>query len=169
VGIQGCPDGGVLDWPRLPSLLDDLKRRAFWIVARVCFQLYRWFPIFGSLRSSVAIVHQGKKIIVVERNDGRGLSLPGGVSSRGEAEETTMRREVLEETGLTVESAEFQMRYHSTAEVPCHISVFTAKASGELKASWEGTPRWATVDEIEPRLMKSQRPILPLLRKITDG
>jgi 8-oxo-dGTP pyrophosphatase MutT (NUDIX family) len=153
----------------LPSLLDNLKRRAFWIIARVCVQLYRWFPIFGSLRSSVAIVHQDRKILIVERNDGRGLSLPGGVSSRREAEEITMRREVLEETGLIVESAEFQMSYHSTADVPCDISVFIAKAKGELKASWEGTPRWAAVDEIEPRLMESQRPILPLLRKITEG
>jgi 8-oxo-dGTP pyrophosphatase MutT (NUDIX family) len=153
----------------LPSLLDNLKRRTFWIVSRVCFQLYRWFPLFGSLRSSVAIVHQDKKFLVVQRNDGRGISLPGGVSSRGEAEKVTMRREVLEETGLVVESAEFQMRYHSTADVPCDISVFIAQAKGELKASWEGSPRWMTVDELAPQLMESQQPVLPLLRKISQG
>jgi 8-oxo-dGTP pyrophosphatase MutT (NUDIX family) len=153
----------------LPSLLENLKRRTFWIVSRTSVQLYRWFPVFGSLRASIAIVHQGGRFLVVQRHDGRGISLPGGISSRGETEETTMRRELREETGLVVDSAEFQMRYHSTADVPCDISIFLAQASGELKASWEGTPDWMTVDEIAPGLMKSQLPALPLLRKISES
>jgi 8-oxo-dGTP pyrophosphatase MutT (NUDIX family) len=146
-----------------------LQRRTFWIVSRACFQLYRWFPLFGSLRSSLAIIHQDRKFLVVKRNDGRGISLPGGIANRREGEETTMRREVREETGLVVESAEFQMRYHSTVDVPCDISVFVAQAKGALQASWEGTPQWMTVDEIDAQLMKSQRPVLPLLRKIGES
>jgi len=50
--------------------------------------------------------------------------------------------------------------------VPCNISVFRAEATGELKESWEGTPRWITMEDLEPRLIKSQRPVLELMKKI---
>lgn len=150
----------------MSSLPQNLKRQAFWLVARVCFKLYRWFPVFGPLRASVAIIHSGQKFLVILRNDGRGVSLPGGIASRGEPEEATLRREVHEETGLTVSGVEFQMRYFSNADVPCNISVFRAEAVGELKTSWEGSPRWMTVDEIETQILESQRPVLEFMRKV---
>ena len=149
----------------MPSLLENLKRQTFWIVARVCFKLYRSFPLFGSLRASIAVIHRDNRILVIQRNDGRGLSLPGGIAGWKEAEEITLRREVLEETGLSVTSAAIQMKYHSSAELPCNISVFTAEADGELKSSWEGSPCWMRIEELEPRLIKSQRPVLELMRK----
>lgn len=155
----------VLDW-RLPSLTQTLKRRLFFIVARLCFALYRAFPVFGPLRASIAVIHREHKILVIQRNDGRGVSLPGGIANRGETEEVTLRREVREETGLSVTSAELQMRYFSGAEVPCNISVYTAEVNGELRESWEGTPRWMAVDELEPLLIKSQRSLVELMRKI---
>ena len=138
----------------------------FFVVARVCFALYRRFPIFGPLRASIAIIHRNHKILVIHRNDGRGVSLPGGIADRGEAEEATLRREVQEETGMSVTEAELQMRYFSRAELPCNISVFLAQANGELKESWEGTPRWMMVEELEPLLIKSQRPLVEMMRKI---
>ena len=151
----------------MPTQLQSLKRRLFWIVARTCFALYRLFPLFGSLRASVGIIHCGHTFLLIQRNDGRGFSLPGGISGRKEAETQTLRREVQEETGLTVIGEDLKMRYHSTADVPCDISVFEAEASGELKGSWEGSPRWMTLPELEPRLLESQRPVLDLLRKIS--
>jgi 8-oxo-dGTP diphosphatase len=156
---------GVPDW-RLHFLAQTLKRRAFFVVARVCFGLYRTFPLFGPLRASVAVIHREHKILVIQRNDGRGMSLPGGIAGRREAEEVTLRREVREETGLTVTHAELQMTYYTGAEVPCNISVFRAEATGELTESWEGTPRWMTLEDLEPRLIKSQRPVLELMNKI---
>ena len=146
--------------------LENLRRCLFWIVARTCFALYRRFPLFGTLRASNAIIRRNQQFLVIQRNDGRGLSLPGGIANWKEAEEETLRREVLEETGLTVTSQELRMRYHSTAEVPCDISVFEVQATGELKNSWEGSPRWMTIAEIEPRILKGQRPVLELLHKI---
>jgi 8-oxo-dGTP diphosphatase len=153
----------------LPSLLENVRRRAFWIVARVCFALYRTFPVFGPLRASIAVIHREGKILVIERNDGRGLSLPGGIASWKESEDLALRREVAEETGLSVTTAELHMRYYSGAEVPCNISVFIAHASGELKDSWEGSPHWMTVEELESRLLKSQRPVVELMRKVAGG
>ena len=129
--------------------------------------LYRWVPLFGSLRTSIAIIHRDQQFLVIQRNDGRGCSLPGGFAGWKEAEEETLRREVLEETGLRVTGQELRMRYHSAADPPCETCVFEVRATGELKNSWEGSPRWMTVAELEPRMLKSQRPVLELLRKLS--
>src|SRR5271169_3926578 len=130
------------------------------MVARTCFTLYRWFPLFGTLRASIGIIRLDDKILIIHRNDGRGLSLPGGISKRRETEEETLVREIREETGLSVTGKELKLHYYSDADVPCNISVFEVEASGELKNSWEGSPQWTTVAEIEPRLLPSQRPVL---------
>jgi len=156
----------VLDLACLPSLLQSLKRRLFWIVAHTCFTLYRWFPIFGSLRASIAIIYRDGKFLVIQRNDGRGLGLPGGIARWRENEEIALRREVLEETGLSVVSAKVEMRYYSNADVPCNIAVFRAEANGELRDSWEGAPRWMTIEELEPRILESQRAVLRVMREI---
>ena len=146
-------------------VLDDLKRRMFWMVARTCFTLYRWFPLFGTLRASIAIIRNEEKFLVIVRNDGRGVSLPGGIARWKESEQETLRREVREETGLNVSGGgELRLQYYSTTDVPCTISVFEAQASGELKHSWEGSPQWMTIDELEPRFLRSQRPVLDVLR-----
>jgi ADP-ribose pyrophosphatase YjhB (NUDIX family) len=138
----------------------------FWIVARTCFALYRIFPVFGALRASIAIIRRGQQFLVIQRADGRGLSMPGGISNWKEPEADTVRREVLEETGLTVNALELRMSYHSTADVRCTISVFEVQATGELKDSWEGSSCWMTPAELQPRLLKSQRPVLELLNKM---
>jgi 8-oxo-dGTP pyrophosphatase MutT (NUDIX family) len=159
----------VLDL-RLPTL-ESLKRGLFWIVARTCLVLYRRFPLFGSLRASIAIIRRGQQFLVIERNDGRGVSLPGGISNWKEKQEDTVRREVLEETGLHIAELELRMRYFSTADLPCDTYVFEVRAEGEIKKSWEGSPQWMTVAQLEPQLLKSQRPVVEWLRKLAgpDG
>ena len=125
--------------------------------------------MFGPLRSSVGIIYRDGKFLIVERNDGRGLCLPGGINSRGESEASGLVREVREETGLTVTETTFEMKYFSNTDVPCNISVFRVKAIGELKSSWEGSPQWLTLAEIEPRMIESQRRVLELMKKIASA
>ncbi len=137
------------------------------MVARTCFTLYRCLPLFGTLRASIGIIQQDDTFLVIRRNDGRGVCLPGGISSWWEAEEQTLVREILEETGLIVTGKELKLKYYSEADVPCNISVFAVQASGELKNSWEGSPQWMTLAELEPSCFPSQRPALELLRKMS--
>jgi 8-oxo-dGTP pyrophosphatase MutT (NUDIX family) len=144
----------------------NLKRRLFWIFARTCFALYRTFPIFGSLRAAIAIIHRDGKFLLIQRNDGRGVSLPGGIAGWREVEERALRREVAEETGLQVTSTVQLTRYQNTVDIPCLTFVFEAEVSGDLKESWEGTPAWMTVAELEPQIVESQRPVLEWMKKI---
>jgi 8-oxo-dGTP pyrophosphatase MutT (NUDIX family) len=138
----------------------------FWVFARTCFALYRRFPLFGTLRASIGIIRKDNKFLMIHRYDGRGLSLPGGISKWREAEEETLRREILEETGLSVRGEELKRKYYSDADVPCMISVYEAQADGELKNSWEGSAKWTTLAELEPVLMQSQRPVLDLIKQM---
>jgi 8-oxo-dGTP pyrophosphatase MutT (NUDIX family) len=141
----------------------------FWILARTCFALYRLFPLFGTLRASIGIIRQNDKFLVIQRNDGRGFCLPGGMSGWQETEEETLAREILEETGLSVTGKDLKLKYYSDADVPCNISVFEVQASGDVKNSWEGAPQWTTLAELEPRMLPSQRPVLELLRTMALG
>jgi 8-oxo-dGTP pyrophosphatase MutT (NUDIX family) len=150
----------------LPTFFKALKRHLYWAIARTCFLLYRWFPVFGPLRASIGIIRRGQQFLVIERNDGRGLSFPGGIAGWRESDESAVRREILEETGFSVTSCELKMRYRSDADIPCDVSVFTADASGELKDSWEGSPAWMTLVELRPTLLKSQNPALEVLTRL---
>jgi 8-oxo-dGTP pyrophosphatase MutT (NUDIX family) len=150
----------------LPIVFHSLKRRAFWIVARTCFALYRTFPLFGTLRASIGILQRDDKFLVIHRNDGRGVSLPGGISGWKETEEETLGREIREETGLRVTGQELKLKYYSDADVPCSISVFEVQASGDLQNSWEGSFRWNTLAELEPRLVASQRPVVEVMKRM---
>lgn len=69
---------------------------------------------------------------------------------------------------MRVTNLALETRYQSTADVPCTISVFRVEAEGELRESWEGTPQWLTLDELEPKLIKSQKAAVGWMRKI-DG
>ncbi len=108
-------------------------------------------------------MRKGDDVLVIDRADGRGLSFPGGFDGRNEDPETSVRREIREETGLRVTRANPLFQYHSTADVPVNLSVFGIEAEGDLRGSWEGTPVWLPLAEIQSRLLPSQRPIIDRL------
>jgi 8-oxo-dGTP diphosphatase len=142
------------------SPMATMKRFLFRVIARTAIGLYSYLPIFGYLRASVAVLRKGDLILVIDRNDGRGFSFPGGLARRGETAEQTMRREVHEETGLIVGKSNFLFDYRSRADIPCVISVFEAEVSGSLDESWEGSPRWLSAPEIRSRLLPSQLEVI---------
>lgn len=143
--------------------MKSLSRRLFWIVSRLAFTVYQWFPIFGTLRSAVGVIRRGPDYLALDRADGRGLGFPGGLARRRESEEQAARREIAEETGLAVTSAEFLFRCSVTDPIPASIAVFRVTAEGDLRGSWEGEPRWVTLAELRSRISKAQRPIIEQL------
>ena len=134
--------------------------RAFWLISRSALAGYRRFPIFGSLRAAVGIIRQGDRYLLIQRNDGRGFSFPGGLAWPWESEEHAVRREITEETGLEVLSAELDFKYHSGRDVQCDISAFKVTVTGQLHGSWEGTPVWVDGNAMPERILPSQAAIV---------
>jgi 8-oxo-dGTP pyrophosphatase MutT (NUDIX family) len=146
-----------------PRLAERLKKRLFWLISRVAMGCYRRVPIFGRLRASIGIIRDGDRVLVIRRNDGRGLSFPGGLAYPWETDEQALVREVLEETGLNAKSFEFAFRYDSSGEIPTRIAVFETRAEGEPRGSWEGTPAWVGLVEAQAGILRSQKYVVERL------
>lgn len=137
-----------------------MKRYLFAIISRVGMAAYSRFPVFGSLRASVAVIRDAELVLVIERSDGRGLSFPGGLAFPWEPAEHALSREVAEETGLSVKAATALFSYYASDELPCTITVFAVEAEGKLRESWEGSPKWLSVNDLRTGLIKSQQSIV---------
>ena len=144
----------------MSNVVQRIKRGAFSVISRLGLAVYSRFPIFGSLRASLALIRDGDQVLVIQRSDGRGLSLPGGLAYVWEDSKRALMREILEETGLSVTQARFVFEYHASADIPCLVSVFEVEAEGELSDSWEGCPCWLPLEEARTSLIASQRRIL---------
>jgi 8-oxo-dGTP pyrophosphatase MutT (NUDIX family) len=130
-------------------------------VARV---LYRWFPVY-KMNGAVGVLRRGDRILAIERADTLGYCFPGGLSKRHEPGEETVRRELLEETGLTMTGARFLYRYAETGGFSEFTAVYEITAEGEVRESNEGRPVWLTLSEIEARIYRPQIAILEFLKR----
>jgi 8-oxo-dGTP pyrophosphatase MutT (NUDIX family) len=146
-----------------PGLAERLKKDMFWLVSRGAMGCYRRLPVFGRLRASLGIIRDSERVLVIRRNDGRGLCFPGGLAYAWETDEQALVREVREETGLRVNSSEFAFRYDSSKEIPVRIAVFETRAEGELRGSWEGTPDWVVLAEARAGILRSQEYVVERL------
>jgi 8-oxo-dGTP pyrophosphatase MutT (NUDIX family) len=142
-----------------------IKRLLFAMISRSAFAIYARVPVFGYLPGAVAVLRKGELFLIVDRSDGRGFSFPGGFAFPWETAEEAMRREVIEETGLTIDRYSLLFEYRTSADVPCIVTVFEAEASGTLTESWEGSPRWLSATDIHHRLLPSQREIIDRIKR----
>jgi 8-oxo-dGTP pyrophosphatase MutT (NUDIX family) len=149
--------------------LRELSGRAFWVTSRIALGFYRRFPVFGTLRAAVGIIRQGDRYLLIDRNDGRGFSFPGGLAMPRESEEKALRREIAEETGLKATAVELDFRYFNAGEIPCNISVFKVGVTGHVRGSWEGLPRWVEKAEMRAGILKSQIPIVERIVSSESG
>lgn len=151
---------------RSGSVLNRIKRALFAMLSRTGGWIYSRLPIFGALRAAVAIIRKDELVLVIARSDGRGLSFPGGFISPWETPQQAALREVFEETGLQIRKSSLLFEYRSSVDIPCVITVFEAEATGELRDSWEGSPRWLRLSEIRPLLLPNQREIVDRVAEV---
>jgi 8-oxo-dGTP pyrophosphatase MutT (NUDIX family) len=140
--------------------------RVFWLISRVAIFLYRHFPVFGPIPGSIAIIRRDGGFLVVKRNDGFGFGFPGGIAMPWESAEQALRREVLEETGLKIASVELRFEFNDSSLYPARTTVFEAAVEGNLRNSWEGTVAIVTLSELEPGVIRSQRPVVEYLKHL---
>ncbi len=131
--------------------------------------LYRRSPAFARRSGAVVIIRDGDRFLLIERADKLGMCFPGGRGKPGEPEEETIRRELLEETGLTLVNPRFLFRYRETGGLSEFTSVYAGTASGQLRSSWEGKPHWLQLEEIEAKLYVPQRPVLEYVKTVVSG
>lgn len=127
------------------------------MVSRIALWCYGHAPVFGQLRASIGVIRNGSSVLVIRRNDGRGLSFPGGLALPWESDEKALIREIKEETGLLCDGFEFAFRYDSRVEIPVLITVFHVQTTGEPRGSWEGVPQWMEVSELSQGILRSQQ------------
>jgi len=83
------------------------------------------------------IEHEGGIVLVLRRNPPPGWALPGGFVDYGETVEQAVRREALEETGLTLADLKMFSVYSDPDRDPRQhtiTTVFTARGEGDLRA-----------------------------------
>jgi|AntRauTorcE11897_2_1112592.scaffolds.fasta_scaffold06111_5 8-oxo-dGTP pyrophosphatase MutT (NUDIX family) len=100
--------------------------------------------------SAACFIERDGKLLVLDLSYRTGYAFPGGMIEPKENIETGVVREVLEETGLKVESLHY---IGSKEDVQYGLTViaiaFSATTSGETCNSDEGTLLWLTPDEIQ--------------------
>ena len=144
-----------------------LRPRLFRIISRTCIAAYRMLPLFGALRGAIAVVRRNDRYVMVRRADALGLCFPGGLAHPWESLETTLRREIEEETGLAVQHIQPWFEYRDNQLYPTQISVFHAETDGEIRSSWEGDAVIVDLAEMEANIIVSQREVVSRLKGLS--
>lgn len=140
-----------------------MNHRLFRFCSRLFVSIYGRWPVFGEIRSSIAIIRRGDECLLQRRGDGLGWAFPGGCSWWWEDAEQTLRREVREETGLEVAAPRLLFVFHDRHYIPAMVSVFAAEADGEPRGSWEGDACWTSLAAARAGFFPAQQAVLDYL------
>ena len=102
--------------------------------------------------SACVIIEQDGKILLINRSDGMGCTIPGGIVRYKETVEQCVLREVREETGYTVALEGIVGVYSGLNRDPrfraASIAYKGSILSGSVHASSEGKPCWREPEEV---------------------
>ena len=99
-----------------------------------------------------AIIEQDGKILLIDRSDGLGYTVPGGIVRSRETVEQCVLREVREETGYEIQITDLVGVYSSPKRDPRFRAIAIAYkgsiVSGTPHGSGEGEPCWRSPEEV---------------------
>src|SRR5947208_8262034 len=114
------------------------------------------FGQISPILSACAIIEQDSKVLLIDRSDGMGYTIPGGIVRYKETVEQCVLREVREETGYTVTLVGIVGVYSGLGRDPrfraASIAYRGSIASGALQDSSEGKACWREPGEVFGRL-----------------
>jgi 8-oxo-dGTP diphosphatase len=128
---------------KIKGLLAGLAYRVI-----VLFTFGQISPLLGA----GAIIEQEGKILLIDRSDGLGYTIPGGIVRHKETIEKCVLREVREETGYEIHITGLVGIYSSPKRDPRFRAVAIAYkgsiVSGTQHGSGEGEPCWRSPEEV---------------------
>lgn len=122
------------------------------MAAKVISKLF-WPPA----ASNTVVIRDGNLLVV---DAGEYFMLPGGLLEGGESFEEAAVRETREETGLEVEIKE---RINEEVQNGVETSFTAQVIGGEMNSSWEGTPRWISMEDLDDYRWRYDRDIETLV------
>jgi 8-oxo-dGTP diphosphatase len=131
-----------------------MKEKIKGLLAGLIFRLIALLTLgqISPILSACIIIERDGKILLIERSDGLGYTIPGGIVRYNETVEQCVLREAREETGYEVELAEIVGVYSSLERDPRFRAVSIAyKGSitgGSEHGSGEGETCWREPGEI---------------------
>ena len=131
-----------------------MKEKMKGLIAGIIFRLIALLTLkkMSPILCACAIIEQDGKILLIERADGLGFTIPGGVTRYDETVEQCVVREVEEETGYAILLTGLTGVYSDPKRDPRFRAVSIAYkgkiCGGSEHSSSEGRVCWRTPDEV---------------------
>lgn len=124
------------------------KLRAFFVLFVVKIMSKIFFVEFPPIFSVTALINKKGKLLFLDLSYLKGLGFPGGIVKAGENLEESLKREVLEETGLTIVKSKYVDSVKSNVNGISKVSViFIVEVEGKIRDSEEGKLLWLKPQE----------------------
>ena len=135
-----------------------MKEKIKGIIAGFIFRIIALLTLgqISPILSACVIIEQDGKILLIDRSDGMGYTIPGGIVRYRETVEQCVLREVHEETGYTVTIDGIVGVYSGLTRDPrfraASIAYKGAIIGGSAQDSGEGKLCWRAPEEVFGRL-----------------
>jgi len=135
-----------------------MKEKIKGLLAGIIFRLIALLTLgqISPILSACVIIEQDGKILLIDRSDGLGYTIPGGIVRYKETVEQCVLREAAEETGYNVAISSIVGVYSGLKRDPrfraASIAYKGSIVSGSVQASGEGKPCWREPQEVFGRM-----------------
>ena len=135
-----------------------MKEKIKGLLAGIIFRFIALLTLgqISPILSACVIVEQDGKILLIDRSDGLGYTIPGGIVRYKETVEQCVLREAEEETGYRVAISSIVGVYSSLKRDPrfraASIAYKGSIVSGSVQVSGEGKPCWREPQEVFGRM-----------------